>query len=708
MKIAKQKIAIVFCSVLLMIKPAYAGIPVLDLGESPTTFKEASNAMETLNKVKSQLNTLKENLRALGESLQTIAEFGQALSDMLAEIQEIADVVCNTLNDTLGIDIDLNEKLADALSQINDLQSMLTDDLVNQVTGMIEDTANMVENAENALQTAEDIKNFADNIDDLGDGNFLDKVNAVSEKMNEANGLLNDALDELGNTGLVDVDELRDTVNLLNEQQANLMNIANNGVENWSNVDALSGDIEGTIADLRATLDDLDAMGIDTSEMREALDQAESAYQDVANAMEQAEKGMAAWEDLKGELDKVASGEVWDALKEQYGDDKNFWDVMHDVAANAGDVAGNLDAVLAKLEEAGIDTSDMSEIIQQGMDAADIANKIANAEDDWNNLMADVDKVTSGEVWDKLKEQYGDDKNFWDVMHDIAANVEDVSGNLEGVLAQLEEEGYDVESIREIIEQGKDADNYVDQGEKGYNDVNKGIKEGLDFLKGKNKNKDGDKDGNKDGNKEQTNSPGNSETEIEEEEEEVVVDNSDDIEAVFNNTKEESSELVIQLNDTFDEALNSMNKGAALSQSKLTELSEALRTLTEEDIDAKDKASLEKRLGELIEHSQKVSDWGVSIAENAKERYNREYKDKILDGINNYQKVVQAYKKGNATKDDVTIAGATLKKTVSGVDVTPDKAIMVSYKREVGQVVEEARKLSEDIKKAIENKQKSS
>jgi hypothetical protein len=286
-------------------------------------------------------------------------------------------------------------------------------------------------------------------------------------------------------------------------------------------------------------------------------------------------------------------------------------------------------------------------------------------------------------------------------MHDIASNVEDVSGNLEAVLAKLEEEGYDVESIREIIEQGKDANDYVDKGEKGYNDVNKGINKGLDVLKGKkNKGKDGDKG--------QEGAPANNETVIEEEEEEIISEKNDDIEAVFNNTKEESSQLVIQLNDTFDEALNSMNKGAAISQEKLTELSEALRALTEEDIDAKDKASLEKRLGELIEHSQKVSDWGVSIAENAKNKYNREYKDKILDGINNYQKVVQAYKKGNATKDDVTIAGATLKKSVSEVNAIPDKAIMVSYKREVGIVIEEARKLSEDIKKAIENKQKSS
>ena len=367
---------------------------------------------------------------------------------------------------------------------------------------------------------------------------------------------------------------------------------------------------------------------------------------------------------------------------------------MHDIASNAGDITGNLDAVLDRLEAEGIDTSKARDAIDRGYDVANIADRVAAGQSDWESLVGDMDKVKSGEVWNKLKEQYGDDKNFWDVLHDIAANVENVSGNLENVLDRLEDEGFPIDGAQDILDKGQNASEYADKAEKGYNDANKAIHKGLDFLKGKNRGK--------------SNNQANESAPVIEEEEEEISSYEEDTDITINNTREEVTQLTIQLNDVFDEALNNMNRENALVQSRLTELSNALMSLKEDDIDAKDKSQLEERLNNLIEHSQKVSDWGANIAESARNKYNTEYRDKILDGINNYQKVVHAYANGKATKDDVTIAGSLLRKSVSEINTAPDKAIMVSYKREVGNVISEAQKLGEDIKRIIEIKQKSS
>lgn len=571
MKKAKQKIAIVFCSVMLVIRPAHAGFPVLDLGESPQTFKGVANAVETLHQVKAQLRELKESLRAIGDSIQTIAEFGQSLGDMMAEIQDIADVTVGTLNSTLGVNIDLNEKLAGALSKANSLQGVVTKDLVGQVTSYVDDAARMTDKVEGTIRKAEDkagevvnkvggavalggdIAGFSKDIGNLGEGDVLDKVNAASEKFREANGLFNGALNVAESTGLVNAEELRHKVNHLNEQQTNLVNIVNSETGNWERVDVISGDIESTLGDLKSSMDDLDKVGVNTSNMRKALDQSEGAYNDTIKIVEEVNKGAAAAQAAKGDSDS---------------------------SNTEADQNKNNDVIKGENEQSEVNKS--------------------------------------------LKK-------------DLKLN--------------LKLKGKSIEDNQEILQNDKLI--------------------------------------------------------IEEEEEEVVVE-EDEIDEVFTNAKEESAQIFTQINDTFDAALSDMNKGAALSQSKLTELSEALRALTEEDIDTEDKQSLEKRLDDLIDHSQKVSDWGVSIAEKAKAKYNSEYKDKIADGINNYQKVVQAYKKGTATKEDVTIAGTVLEREISEINAAPDPAIMVSYKREVEQVVEEARKLGEDIKKAVDDKQKSS
>ena len=642
---AKHSIAIFFCGILFVAKPAQAMIPVLDLGEAPKTFQSASNAVETLKNTKAQLDELKASLKAVGDSLQTIAQFGQSLGDMLAEIQEIADVVVNTINETLGTDIKINEKLAEGLSKINDVQNAMTEGLVSQATALVDAPANLIDQASNAVQskvdeatniintvtnaadTVADVKNFAKDAKNIGDGGLLDKANAISEKATGATQEMNKALDVIDSTGLVDTTELRDQVNTLNEQQGNLMNAISNGSENWGEIDALSGNVEGTIKDINASIDDIDRLGIDTTDLRKAVNDTEDLYKQALDLEEK----------------KNVGDKTWSDLKEEYG------------------------------------------------------------------------KAVGGDTWNQLKEQYGDNENFWDTLNDIASNTEDLSKDAGNVLQRLDEAGFpldNAQNVQNIINEGKNATSYANDAKGGYEDAKTGYKDAKEEynktkedLKEKRNERKEEKNQKKEVKKGNLKSTPNI---IEEEEEEIISDLDEDVKTLFSNTKEDLDQLVIQMNDTFDEAIYKMNEGSKLSQKKLAELLDALRSLSEEDIDTKDKDELEKRLRDLIVRSQKVSDWGANIAESAKNRYNREYKAKILDGINNYQKVIEAYANNNATREDVEIEGNILKKSISEINVIPDTGIMISYKKEVREVMKEAENLSADIKQAIRNKQKSS
>ncbi len=193
----------------------------------------------------------------------------------------------------------------------------------------------------------------------------------------------------------------------------------------------------------------------------------------------------------------------------------------------------------------------------------------------------------------------------------------------------------------------------------------------------------------------------------EEEEEEEINDDSEDISEIFALFKKESERLTEELNDILEDAIYVLNQSTDISHKQLLLLQETLLK-QDTDIDTAQKEKLEKKLADLIIHEQKVSDWGADIIESIKNRYNREYQTKLVDGFNNYERIVQAYLEKNATKEELDQAENKLKKDVSSINVMPDENTIKSYKEEWQMVRKEMAELSAEIENTVANKEKDS
>lgn len=182
-----------------------------------------------------------------------------------------------------------------------------------------------------------------------------------------------------------------------------------------------------------------------------------------------------------------------------------------------------------------------------------------------------------------------------------------------------------------------------------------------------------------------------------EEEEEESVDSSaeqDKINALFDGVKKESKQLNTELNDTFDSTLNIMNQVADMNHKSLTALEKFLKSAKEADADKL--AELRVRVHELIKKEQLVSDRNVQAIENNKNQHNKDYQENIADGINNYQKVVQAYINGDTSKDEVLAAGAKLKQAVANSKTATN--VSDGYKNDIAAIQEETLALAKEVK----------
>ena len=165
------------------------------------------------------------------------------------------------------------------------------------------------------------------------------------------------------------------------------------------------------------------------------------------------------------------------------------------------------------------------------------------------------------------------------------------------------------------------------------------------------------------------------------------------------NIREDSAELTMQLNDSFEEVIASMNKNAQENHQMLTDLHKGMKELT--NVDLIKKQQIRDRLATLITKEQNVSSWGISIAEAERDKYNQENKSKIQEGLNNYQKVVLAYIDGYASRKDVSEAGDMLKKQAKSIRIKPDVMVLNKYKQEIAAVQEEMNSITVEIKELL-------
>jgi len=170
---------------------------------------------------------------------------------------------------------------------------------------------------------------------------------------------------------------------------------------------------------------------------------------------------------------------------------------------------------------------------------------------------------------------------------------------------------------------------------------------------------------------------------------------------VFENIKKESSQLSLELNDVYDEAISIMNRGADLNNKALAELLKKVDT-SGNKLSEEQRVAIQTKLRDLISREQKISDTGIEIAEQNQTRYNKEYQEKMAEGINNYQNAVLAYTEGNITKEEVLKAGALFKNNVASIDVSSNKEQWLSYKQEITAVQKETAELAKEISRILD------
>ena len=189
----------------------------------------------------------------------------------------------------------------------------------------------------------------------------------------------------------------------------------------------------------------------------------------------------------------------------------------------------------------------------------------------------------------------------------------------------------------------------------------------------------------------------------EEEEEEEIPDINDmaalreEIKAGFAVARDENKKMAEQLNDVMDASVSALNKTTEESRLALEKLAQAVRDT--DRLDKQDKEVLEKKIGELQVRQQRLADRMIAVAESAKEEYNLEYQNKIADGIDNYEKVIECYLRGDASREEVISAGEKLKEDAALLNVAPDKGIIAELNKEAEILKSEFAAMAAEIKK---------
>lgn len=189
---------------------------------------------------------------------------------------------------------------------------------------------------------------------------------------------------------------------------------------------------------------------------------------------------------------------------------------------------------------------------------------------------------------------------------------------------------------------------------------------------------------------------------IEEEEEEEIPEEEalkNEIWEKFAVIKAENEQLNIKINDVMDGVLAILNRSAQQNQEILANLKKAITNT--EKLSIEDKTAFKKRLAILMEKEQALSDQGVEIIEVKKNHYNQEYKNKIKDGLNNYEKAVVAYLKGNINKAEIDSIGQKLRENIRSINTKADSSVIQNYKEDATLVQKEIKNLKEDIEKLV-------
>ena len=284
---------------------------------------------------------------------------------------------------------------------------------------------------------------------------------------------------------------------------------------------------------------------------------------------------------------------------------KAFWPVFD---------FGEVPVIVSKVTTAFEALSENKEQLMKMNGALDAMGKsidnIAQFGQDLRGLTEDIQDVVNNTV-DGINENSGADIKVPESINNGLTITNDALGDgLEDIIDKTQET---LKPGEDILEEGASG---IDNAQKGANQVNEGMKK----LEEKNE-------------EEKKQSQTDEAIEEEEEEEEIAEESRDiikeEIIVRIDEFESESKKIIAQMNDVLDTGINTLNKSAQNTKKILDNLGKSIKET--EQLNESDKEILIQRIEKLKMQHQNVSDKTIAIVENAKESYNQEYENKLID-----------------------------------------------------------------------------
>lgn len=357
---------------------------------------------------------------------------------------------------------------------------------------------------------------------------------------------------------------------------------------------------------------------------------------------------------------------------------KAFWPVMD--FGEVPEIISNVSTSMSALSETKAQMTEMKNAFQAMGQSID---NIAQFGQDLRNTVSNIQDVANSAV-DGLNENLGTDI---EIPEDVNNGFDATEGALGGELNDI------INDTQNIINQGED---YIDKGSSGIDDAQETAKkadEGMQKVNAKNEAEKAKREEEKKKKEQEEAEKQETATEPveEEEEEEEIAENEAMLiqqEEILGNIEafeEDSKQIIAQMNDVLDTAISTLNKSSQSTNKILDRLEKSIKTT--EQLGDKDKEDLVQKVASLRIKCQNMSDKTIALIENAKESYNIECQNKLIDGISNYKKTIESYFRGDTSKDEVLKKGEELKVAFAEIDTSIDK-----------KTLEQQRKATEDIK----------
>lgn len=193
----------------------------------------------------------------------------------------------------------------------------------------------------------------------------------------------------------------------------------------------------------------------------------------------------------------------------------------------------------------------------------------------------------------------------------------------------------------------------------------------------------------------------NMQIEEEEEEEEISEEESlkkkqDEIVSKLEEFQKECSQVMVQMNDVLDASINTLNNAADKTKETLENLRKTITLVEEADQASKDK--IIKQIEELTKKQEKLSDSAIEVMEQVKENYNKEYQKKLIEGIDNYKKVIIKHFNGDASVEEVKRVGEELKEEIAKINIKVDTETLENIQRETEGIKASMQEIVKEVK----------